>query len=169
VIWCTVSTRSRQLHDGANDLCVAISDSQGLSLAYYDTTRLPMYPIARQYSVAERFHAAAFGGSYLNHQWLVTAQTPVWTSTNVTRGVAPNTFRKTSYDPTQTCLEGPPGCATPIVKDGQFVTDAAGSTYFMVSTVQPSNSPHPGGNAGQYGQPGAVRGRSGGARRARLW
>ena len=136
-----------QIHDGSNDRYVAISDSRGLSLAHYDTTKLPMYPIAQQYTVADRFHAAAFGGSYLNHQWLIAAQTPAWIGTNPTPGVAPNTFNKTSYDKTQTCLQGASGCTTPIVVDGQFITDASGTTCYPVNTVQPVNTPHAGGSS----------------------
>ncbi|MCX7865377.1 MAG: hypothetical protein N2423_10160, partial [Novosphingobium sp.] len=45
---------------------------------YYDTTKLPLYPYAAEYAFADNFFTAAFGGSWLNHMWLVCACTPPW-------------------------------------------------------------------------------------------
>ena len=48
----------------------------------YDTTRLPIYQYLHQpghpkYAIADNFFQAAFGGSFLNHQWLIAAASPV--------------------------------------------------------------------------------------------
>jgi phospholipase C len=72
-----------QLHDGRMDRYVAGSDALGLAMGYYDTKRLPIYrylhrPGHPRYVVADRFFQAAFGGSFLNHQWLIAARTPEW-------------------------------------------------------------------------------------------
>jgi phospholipase C len=47
----------------------------------YDTRSLPIYEYlhgrrAPDYAISDRFFQAAFGGSFLNHQWLVAAATP---------------------------------------------------------------------------------------------
>jgi phospholipase C len=72
-----------QIHGGRMDRYVAGSDGVGLAMGYYDTKALPIYaylhsPGAPHYAVADRFFEGAFGGSFLNHQWLVAASTPVF-------------------------------------------------------------------------------------------
>lgn len=72
-----------QLHAGRMDRYVTGSNATGLTMGYYDTTRLPVYrylhaPSHPSYAIADRFFQAAFGGSFLNHQWLVAAATPVF-------------------------------------------------------------------------------------------
>jgi acid phosphatase len=65
---------------GRIDLYVAWTNAGGLPMAYYDTQQLPLYPYARDYTLADNFFTAAFGGSMLNHLWLICACTPVWSS-----------------------------------------------------------------------------------------
>lgn len=67
-----------QMDNGKMDKFVAWTDSGGLVMGYYDTTRLPLFPYAKQFAFADNFFTAAFGGSWLNHMWLVCACTPVW-------------------------------------------------------------------------------------------
>jgi acid phosphatase len=72
-----------QIHGGRQNRFVAANTSAGLTMGYYDTTRLPIYTYlhgkdAPPYVVFDNFFQAAFGGSFLNHQWLVAAQTPVY-------------------------------------------------------------------------------------------
>jgi acid phosphatase len=67
-----------QIDGGKNDKFVAWSDNGGLTMSYYDGTALPTGKLARQYTLADNFFQAAFGGSFLNHFWLVCACTPVW-------------------------------------------------------------------------------------------
>jgi acid phosphatase len=72
-----------QLHGGRQDRYVTGSDAAGLTMGGYDTRRLPIYRYLHRrghprYAIADRFFQAAFGGSFLNHQWLVAAATPVW-------------------------------------------------------------------------------------------
>ena len=73
-----------QLHGGKQDLYVTGSDAVGLTMGYYDTTQLPIYKYLHSrghpdYVIADNFFQAAFGGSFLNHQWLIAAATPSWT------------------------------------------------------------------------------------------
>ena len=62
------------------------SDAAGLTQGYYDTKQLPIYkylhgPNAPKYAILDDFFQAAFGGSFLNHQWLIAAATPVYPGT----------------------------------------------------------------------------------------
>jgi acid phosphatase len=72
-----------QLNDGAQNRYVTGSDAVGLTMGVYDTRSLPIYAYLHQpghpsYAIADNFFQAAFGGSFLNHQWLIAARTPVW-------------------------------------------------------------------------------------------
>ncbi|WP_367026858.1 alkaline phosphatase family protein [Methylococcus sp. ANG] len=72
-----------QLNGGKMNRFVTGSEAVGLTMAYYDTKALPIYQYLHRdghprYAVADNFFQAAFGGSFLNHQWLVAARTPIW-------------------------------------------------------------------------------------------
>ena len=72
-----------QLNGGKQDRYVSGSDSIGLSMGHYDTQMLPIYRYLHQgghphYAINDAFFQSAFGGSFLNHQWLIAAATPVW-------------------------------------------------------------------------------------------
>jgi acid phosphatase len=72
-----------QLDGGKQDRYVTGSDAVGLTLGHYDTRGLPVYRYLHtrhhpHYAIADRFFQSAFGGSFLNHQWLVAAATPVF-------------------------------------------------------------------------------------------
>jgi phospholipase C len=59
------------------------SDAVGLTMGHYDTTALPIYRYLHtaghpRYAIADAFFQSAFGGSFLNHQWLIAANTPTW-------------------------------------------------------------------------------------------
>jgi phospholipase C len=74
-----------QLNGGRMNRYATGSDAAGLVMGYYDTARLPLYvylhaPDHPSYAIADDFHQAAFGGSFLNHQWLIAAATPVLAS-----------------------------------------------------------------------------------------
>lgn len=65
-----------QINGGRNDRFAAISDAGGLVMGYYDGHALPLWKYAEKYTLADRFFQGAFGGSFLNHFWLVCACTP---------------------------------------------------------------------------------------------
>lgn len=72
-----------QINGGQQDRYVTGSDAMGLVMGYYDTRKLPLYkylhqPGAPKYVIEDNFFQAAFGGSFLNHQWLIAAKTPVF-------------------------------------------------------------------------------------------
>jgi acid phosphatase len=71
-----------QLNGGQQNRYVLQSDAAGLVMGAYDTTTLPVYQYLHQpghpkYAILDNFFQAAFGGSYLNHQWLIAAASPV--------------------------------------------------------------------------------------------
>ena len=72
-----------QLDGGKQDRYVTGSDAVGLTMGTYDTRALPIYEYLHgrhhpDYAISDRFFQASFGGSFLNHQWLVAAATPTF-------------------------------------------------------------------------------------------
>lgn len=69
-----------QINGGRNDGFVAWGDSGALVMGYYAETarKLNMWQIARQYALCDNFFMAAFGGSYLNHQFLIAGRAPFY-------------------------------------------------------------------------------------------
>jgi len=58
------------------DHFAAVSDAGGLTMGYYDGSKTGLWKYAQDYTLADHFFHAAFGGSFLNHIWLVCACTP---------------------------------------------------------------------------------------------
>ena len=74
-----------QLNGGMQNRYLTGSDAVGLTMGTYDTTKLPIYKFlhgrnAPDYVIADHFFQAAFGGSFLNHQYLVSARAPIDTA-----------------------------------------------------------------------------------------
>lgn len=67
-----------QINGGRNDGFAAWSDAGGMVMGYYGEANknLGLWQIAREYTLCDNFFMAAFGGSYLNHQFLISGRTP---------------------------------------------------------------------------------------------
>jgi acid phosphatase len=65
-----------QIDGGRNDRFAAVSDAGGYTMGYYDGSSMAVWKWAQEYTLADNFFMGAFGGSYLNHQWLICACTP---------------------------------------------------------------------------------------------
>jgi acid phosphatase len=73
-----------QLDGGKQDRYTTGSDALGLTQGYYDTRTLPIYKYLHDgghphYAISDAFFQGSFGGSFLNHQWLIAARTPFFT------------------------------------------------------------------------------------------
>jgi acid phosphatase len=80
-LWHEYYQGQYQLNHGAQNRFVTGSNAAGLTMGVYDTTRLPIYKYLHSdrhphYAIADAFFQGAFGGSFLNHQWLIAAATP---------------------------------------------------------------------------------------------
>ena len=65
-----------QINGGRNNMFAAMSTVGGWTMAYFDGSKLKSWKWAKEYTLADNFFMGAFGGSYLNHQWLICACTP---------------------------------------------------------------------------------------------
>jgi acid phosphatase len=74
-------TNRTQINGGSNDLFAAYSDVGGLVMGYYDAGSMEgtqLWNLALRHTLLDNFFMGAFGGSFLNHQWLICACAPVW-------------------------------------------------------------------------------------------
>jgi len=69
-----------QINGGRNDGFVAWGDSGALVMGHYGDTAAEMKiaALAREFALCDNFFMGAFGGSFLNHQYLVAAQPPFY-------------------------------------------------------------------------------------------
>ena len=144
-----------QLNGGKMNRYTVGSDAMGLTQGHYDTTQLPIYeyltgPDAPKSVIADNFFQSAFGGSFLNHQWLIAAQTPVYanadhsgtaTDLHSVLGTDLNPAGNTPLDPAEvgtrdaalTVDKNPDGTCT------SSLTTACGD--YAINTIQPPYEP----------------------------
>jgi phospholipase C len=113
-------TEQMQIDSGRMDKFVTYSKNPGLVQSYYDATQMPEGKWAQEYTLCDNFFHSAFGGSFLNHIWLIAARSPEWKD-------APDTVR---------CK---PGNANIKLSDNQVTQDG-----YVVNTSNSVNKPHPG-------------------------
>jgi acid phosphatase len=70
-----------QLNGGRQNRYMVGSDAIGLTMGVYDTKQLPIYKWLHgkkhpNYVISDNFFQGAFGGSFLNHQYLIAARAP---------------------------------------------------------------------------------------------
>ncbi|KQB55448.1 acid phosphatase [Pseudomonas endophytica] len=87
-LWHVFYQNQMQINEGKNDQFVAWADSGGLPMGYYDQSQysLRLWDVAREFVLCDNFFQGAFGGSFLNHQYLISAAVPFYP--NATDSVA---------------------------------------------------------------------------------
>jgi acid phosphatase len=143
-----------QLDGGRQDRYVTGSDAIGLTMGHYATRKLPIYRYLHakrhpRYVIADRFFQSAFGGSFLNHQWLVAAATPVFYNAPKDGGA---TDQHSLVDTNGMPTNYPFYKATGPVKDFALTQNCpapAGVTCgdYAVNTIQPFYQPYSPGTA----------------------
>jgi phospholipase C len=108
-----------QIDGGKMDRFVSAGNSGGLPLGYYNANSLPLGQLAAQYTLADHFFHAAYGGSLLNHFWLIGAATPKWPN-------APASVRAEV------------GANGQLLRDGAVTPDG-----YLVNTAYSAIGPHP--------------------------
>jgi phospholipase C len=66
-----------QINGGKNDMFAAMSTVGGYTMGYFDGSSMKLWQWAKEYTLADNFFMGAFGGSYLNHQYLICACAPL--------------------------------------------------------------------------------------------
>jgi acid phosphatase len=148
-LWHRFYQNQMQIDGGKNDKFVAYSDSGALPMGHYDGSKMKMWDIARRYTLADHFFMGAFGGSFLNHIWLICACVAEYP--NADRSPAKPTIAaveadgatlKLAANSPQSALNGAPK----FVSDGNLTPD-----FYAVNEMDPPyqpsyNKPAPGGD-----------------------
>ncbi len=148
-LWHRFYQNQMQINGGKNDRFAAWADSGALTMGHYDGSKLKMWDVARRYTLADNFFMAAFGGSYLNHIWLICACTPKYP--NADKSPAHPTISivnpdgvslKIAANSPKSAVDGLPRFES----DGNLTPD-----FYAVNTMAPpyqpsANKPAPGGD-----------------------
>ena len=108
-----------QIDGGKMDKFAAYNSNKGMAMGYYNTKKLPLYPLAKQYTLCDHFFHSGFGCSYFNHVFLIAAAPAVWKD-------APD------YMVAKVDSNGK------MIKNGLVTPDG-----YVVNTVFPKNPPYP--------------------------
>ncbi|MBV6305315.1 acid phosphatase [Candidimonas humi] len=153
-LWHRFYQNQMQINAGRNNQFVAWANSGALVMGYYPDTAqdLRLWSIARQYTLCDNFFMGAFGGSWLNHIFLISGQAPYWPQAlhgpaskllSVVEGEDPTGIRlKLATSSPASALDGPPR----FFKDGALTADGY-AVNTMAAPYQPSHvRPAPGGD-----------------------
>ncbi|HXC06927.1 MAG TPA: alkaline phosphatase family protein [Bacteroidia bacterium] len=111
-----------QIDGGRMDKYSLYNSSGGLSQGYYQTSLLPLLNMAQRYTLCDNFFHSAFGGSFLNHIWLIASASPVF----------PNA---------PASIVSQLDASGNLIKDGVVTPDG-----YVVNTSFTVNTPHPSGS-----------------------
>jgi len=130
--WHLYYQNREQINGGRNNMFAAMANVGGWAMGYFDGSSMKLWKWAQEYTLADHFFQAAFGGSYLNHQWLVCACTPRDPNApgEAMAQLENGALRKRPASPAS-ALKGPVQ-----VFDGRVSPDG-----FLVNTSQPLHQP----------------------------
>ena len=137
-----------QIDGGLNDKFATYSDAGGLSIGYYDGSTMKMWALAKQYALADNLFFGAFGGSFLNHQYLICACAPTYP--NADTSVAAGSISKIDVDANGNFVRLTPGTGAPTsslngapvyANDNTLTPADATGTFYAVNTMQPPFQP----------------------------
>jgi acid phosphatase len=138
-----------QIDGGKNDMFVAWGDSGGTVMGYFNTSNTFMWSLAHQYTLADNFFQGAFGGSFLNHQYLICGCAPSVPSATVSaNGMSLNTLTTplngvpqllAGSSQTASALNGAAALQTGNIAPLDYF--GSGDGYRAVNTMQPPYQP----------------------------
>jgi acid phosphatase len=124
------------------------SNNPGLVMGVYDVQGFGEARLAADYVLCDNTFHSAFGGSFLNHFWLVSARSPLWPNFSAGEGVA--RVGRTLFDANGfPALQGSTLVDAPLTNDPKLTgfprsnaSKALGpDDYWAVNTLQPANGP----------------------------
>jgi len=136
-----------QINHGTMNWFVTWSDNPGLVMSYFDATNLPEGLLAQQYTLCDNFFHASFGGSFLNHQFLIAAAAPVYPNAPATMQATVDASGQLALDPTTGKIVHD-GNITPIgsrsfsIPWRTFDKNYAVNTIFSANLASAGSDPH---------------------------
>ncbi len=138
-LWHRFYENQMQIDGGKNDKFVAYADSGALVMGHYDGSKLAMWQVAQKYTLADHFFMGAFGGSFLNHQWLACACVPYYPEADkspakpsIAKVEADGVTLTPAANAPKSAMKGAPKFAA----DGNLTPD-----FYAVNTMQPPYQP----------------------------
>ena len=140
-----------EINGGTNDMYAAWLDAGGLTMGHWTSYKhSALWDLAQHYVLADRFFQAAYGGSFLNHQYLICACAPPVSANFVTNNkpslntlAALNAKRvpqlATNAGSPASALDGPPSFKTGNIAPLDYF--GIGDGYRAVNTMQPAYQP----------------------------
>ena len=138
-LWHRFYQNQMQIADGKNNGFVAWGDTGALVMSYWDGSKMEMWNIAKEYTLADNFFMSGFGGSFYNHIRLICACNPYYP--NADKSPAKPTIAVVDPDGvTLTVAANSPKSAMDgipkFVSDGNLTPD-----FYAVNTMQPPYQP----------------------------
>ncbi|MFM0643289.1 acid phosphatase [Paraburkholderia bryophila] len=145
-LWHRFYQNQMQIAAGRNNQFAAWADSGGLVMGHYrnSAATLRLWSLAQQYTLCDNFFMSAFGGSWLNHIFLISAQAPFYPDVHNSQAKhlvsvveghdLTGTRLKLAADCPPSALAGPPR----FERDGLFTADGY-AVNTMAPPYQPSN------------------------------
>ena len=139
-----------QINGGRNDGFAAYSDAGGLSMGYYDGSRMQLWKLAQQYTLADNFFMGAFGGSFLNHQYLICACAPTYPNADAADSPAKDSITQIELDaqgrfkrfaPADNMPASALAGAPRYKRDGTLTPKDETGMFHAVNTMQPAYQP----------------------------
>lgn len=138
-LWHVFYQNQMQINGGKNDKFVAWADSGALVMGHYSDSayNLRLWKLAQEFVLCDNFFQGAFGGSFLNHQYLVAARPPFYPDA-ATSVAKTQIAQLQSADPTDPRLE--PKATSPasaLTGIPQFGASALTPDGYGVNTMAP--------------------------------
>jgi acid phosphatase len=153
-LWHVFYQNQMQINGGKNNMFVAWADSAGFTMGHYANSSydLRLWDLAEEYVLCDNFFQGAFGGSFLNHQYLISATPPRYPdpANSIAKFQIAETVSGRPDDPNLKPL----GASPPSAKDGipkfgpstltppETLTDGTALSY-AVNTMLPPYAPTP--------------------------
>ena len=149
-LWHKFYQNQMQINGGLNNKFAAWADSGGLVMMYIPNNNddHPLWALAKKNVLADNFFQSAFGGSYLNHQFLICSCAPIYPGDGskpvnpAPLGLAPSPAildaDGVSLTPTSSASAL---TAAPSFKGDTTLTPAINGTFYSINTMQPPFPP----------------------------
>jgi acid phosphatase len=153
-LWHVFYQNQMQINGGKNDMFAAWADSGGFTMGHYANTSydLRLWDLASEYVLCDNFFQGAFGGSFLNHQYLVAAMPPVYPDPqqSIAKAQIAETVSGRPDDPNlkplatspNSAMDGVPKFGPSALTPPETLADGRAISY-AVNTMMPSFAPTP--------------------------
>ncbi|GFM73127.1 acid phosphatase [Pseudomonas cichorii] len=150
-LWHVFYQNQMQINEGKNDRFVAWADAGGLTMGTYPQTQysLRLWDVAREFVLCDNFFQGAFGGSFLNHQYLISATAPFYA--NAANSAAKSQIATLQSDDPQdprlkpldkspaSAMEGPPQFGPSAITPDGYAVNTLAPPYWPTWLRDPQN------------------------------